>query len=392
MTVAVLMASWPVVSAGASERLAPDALIALSQQYLQDRATRVTSSYTPVDETNPSTLTRVATTDTFSQRIAAETPELDRLRSKIAGTAAEFSHARVTVENAETTVAGSAAEVRLTETTELFPARAPAAQNSPTSHRLRHTLHFDRSAGTWRLSADVLDLPQNALDPVPYVRAEKNGPPIPPAPPSEPRVPDSLTPSTPDGPRKPRATNTATRAPQWYDRRAAVGYAVKWAYGRHPDYRNYGNDCTNFLSQIFRAGGWGNVLEGDNTPDAWWHYKIARGQVPMNSNTWSVAHDLMYFGWHYSKRLRSYANEPARWGDAIFVDWDDANGNPGTDKHIDHAMYVTEVWDPWDWAGIRVTYHTNDQLNIPMSVVSDKAAERQNKGVRGIYYFMDPGD
>lgn len=37
-----------------------------------------------------------------------------------------------------------------------------------------------------------------------------------------------------------------------YDRRAAVLYAHRWAYGRNPafyDYEGLGGDCTNFASQ-----------------------------------------------------------------------------------------------------------------------------------------------
>ena len=42
-----------------------------------------------------------------------------------------------------------------------------------------------------------------------------------------------------------------------YDRRAAVLYAHRWAYGRNPafyDYEHLGGDCTNFASQCIYAG------------------------------------------------------------------------------------------------------------------------------------------
>ena len=41
-----------------------------------------------------------------------------------------------------------------------------------------------------------------------------------------------------------------------YDRRAAVLYAHRWAYGRNPafyDYEHLGGDCTNFASQCIYA-------------------------------------------------------------------------------------------------------------------------------------------
>ncbi len=42
-----------------------------------------------------------------------------------------------------------------------------------------------------------------------------------------------------------------------YDRRAAVRYALYWAYGRNPryyDFEEIGGDCTNFVSQCLYAG------------------------------------------------------------------------------------------------------------------------------------------
>lgn len=42
-----------------------------------------------------------------------------------------------------------------------------------------------------------------------------------------------------------------------YDRKAAVEYARKWAYGRNPAYYDFsrlGGDCTNYASQCLYAG------------------------------------------------------------------------------------------------------------------------------------------
>ncbi len=66
-----------------------------------------------------------------------------------------------------------------------------------------------------------------------------------------------------------------------YNRRAAVAYAHRWAYGRNPayyDYEEIGGDCTNFASQCLYAGtgvmnytptfGWYYIDGGDKAP-AW---------------------------------------------------------------------------------------------------------------------------
>ncbi len=56
-----------------------------------------------------------------------------------------------------------------------------------------------------------------------------------------------------------------------YDRKAAVEYAHKWAFGRNPGYYNFdglGGDCTNFASQAVYAGS--GVM--NYTPVFGWYY------------------------------------------------------------------------------------------------------------------------
>lgn|GEM_PF-4450796 len=57
-----------------------------------------------------------------------------------------------------------------------------------------------------------------------------------------------------------------------YDRRAAAGYARRWAMGRNPRYWNFtgmGGDCTNFVSQCLYAGG----CRMNFTRDLGWYYR-----------------------------------------------------------------------------------------------------------------------
>lgn len=66
-----------------------------------------------------------------------------------------------------------------------------------------------------------------------------------------------------------------------YDRRAAVRYALRWAFARNPrfyDFEDIGGDCTNFISQCLYAGcgvmnyaqenGWYYINTNDRAP-AW---------------------------------------------------------------------------------------------------------------------------
>lgn len=64
-----------------------------------------------------------------------------------------------------------------------------------------------------------------------------------------------------------------------YDRRAAVAYAHKWAFGRNPayfDYEEVGGDCTNFASQCLYTGT--GVM--NYTPVYGWYYIDANQKAP----------------------------------------------------------------------------------------------------------------
>lgn len=64
-----------------------------------------------------------------------------------------------------------------------------------------------------------------------------------------------------------------------YDRRAAIRYAHKWAFGRNPkfyDYENIGGDCTNFASQCLYAGT--GVMNFE--PTYGWYYIDSNQKAP----------------------------------------------------------------------------------------------------------------
>lgn len=64
-----------------------------------------------------------------------------------------------------------------------------------------------------------------------------------------------------------------------YNRRLAVAYAHRWAYGRNPrfyDYEEIGGDCTNFASQCLYAGT--GVM--NYTPTFGWYYINANEKAP----------------------------------------------------------------------------------------------------------------
>lgn len=88
------------------------------------------------------------------------------------------------------------------------------------------------------------------------------------------------------------------------ERRKAIKYAEKWADGNNPDYKTYPEDCTNFVSQALRAGGfqdkgdgWDDWHHGDR--DDWYYHIDSKNPWNKESETWdnaSASHD--YFTQH----------------------------------------------------------------------------------------------
>ncbi|WP_445168398.1 amidase domain-containing protein [Mycolicibacterium sp. Dal123E01] len=86
-------------------------------------------------------------------------------------------------------------------------------------------------------------------------------------------------------------------------RRRALEYADRWAgnagdpHRANPDYENFGDgggDCTNFASQVMRAGGFRDAGDGIDDwhrgdADDWYYNNGLHIPGNENSNTWSVA-------------------------------------------------------------------------------------------------------
>ncbi|WIX76946.1 amidase domain-containing protein [Amycolatopsis carbonis] len=202
----------------------------------------------------------------------------------------------------------------------------------------------------------------------------------------EPGLPADIKPNYPgakaysSAPANVRSTKTVQ-----INRQAAVDYARQYVFDYNPVYERFGNDCANFVSQSMRAGGWGDVGHGEDDPDKWWQYLI-NDTLPTHSKTWSVSQDLANFGNNYSHRFRFYAGESTRLADVIFADWEN-----GADGHLDHSMIVTSnvPGNVNDWSEIKVSYHTNDTLDAPMSVVAAKAMENSSHGKPISWLFAD---
>ncbi|MBE6053159.1 MAG: hypothetical protein E7212_04460 [Clostridium sartagoforme] len=95
---------------------------------------------------------------------------------------------------------------------------------------------------------------------------------------------------------------------QHYNREKARDYALNWAIIPNKNYYNYindGGDCTNFVSQVLRAGGMefvGNKQSATSTK-SWFYYSA---DLPNRTSTWTSANAFnLHFG-KDSKRIYKY--------------------------------------------------------------------------------------
>lgn len=103
-----------------------------------------------------------------------------------------------------------------------------------------------------------------------------------------------------------------------YDRLAAVQYAEKWWNKRNPAYKNFDDNCTNFISQCLHAGS--APMRGyPNRGSGWWM------QNHSWSYSWTVAHSMKNFLGSSKAGLRAekkQSPEDLSLGDCICYDFE----------------------------------------------------------------------
>lgn len=107
-----------------------------------------------------------------------------------------------------------------------------------------------------------------------------------------------------------------------YNRDKAREYALKWATSSNKEYYNFindGGDCTNFVSQVLRAGGLEFIGSKTNATSikSWFYYS---SNLPNRSSTWTAANPFnLHFGKEYKRayEYREYKIEEA------LRNWDD---------------------------------------------------------------------
>lgn len=154
-----------------------------------------------------------------------------------------------------------------------------------------------------------------------------------------------------------------------YDRRAAVEYAHRWAFGRNPAYYDFsalGGDCTNFASQCLYAGT--GVM--NFTPDLGWYYLGEDDRAP----AWTG----VPFFWDFLVREERSAGPYGisvplillRPGDFVQIRFETSGGV------FAHTPVVVSVGFPPRPANILVAAHSNDADNRPLDSYENVAELR----------------
>ncbi|MEV5432372.1 amidase domain-containing protein [Streptomyces sp. NPDC052701] len=326
---AALLPSW---SAGASTTAEPevDARTKATFQRLADAVfTDRTNSL--VDEPGKG---KKPLTDGFSGEVAlssgtarTEDSALDKLgdrKDRLARLGEKYSAASTSVTLDRTRVSGRKAVVAVTETTTLTYEKVRGDEPRTTGFQAHHELTFraDRR-GDWRLTGiRGTDESQLAVNQ-----------------PAKPMVAATTT-ADDTMPSAPRAavTRPAPSAPKdltagGYDYKAMAAYAEKHWSAYNPAYPDFngqgaGGDCTNFVSQSLKAGGWKHV------PGYVYDYTKWFGTADIQSHSFIGVNEWSWFALN-SKRVTSLANVyQMDVGDVLQVDFD-------KDGSKDHTMIVT---------------------------------------------------
>ena len=141
-----------------------------------------------------------------------------------------------------------------------------------------------------------------------------------------------------------------------YNRTDSVKYALRYALSPNPDYPPFPNDCTSFVSQALRAGGWTMIDGGRKDNNVWWWGLSAWSKA---SYTWGGAHNLSQL-LASSGRAKACAESELKLGDVVQC----ANGD-----HVFHTTIVTMAGVcTVDGDGPFLSYHTNNTLNKDLAV------------------------
>ncbi|MEU6491967.1 amidase domain-containing protein [Streptomyces sp. NPDC046984] len=265
-------------------------------------------------------------------------------KARLAQLGEKYSGATTSVKLDATQVKGRHATAAVTETTTLTYEKVKGSEPKTTGFQAHHELTFKAGRdGDWQLTG-IRDTDDG------YLAVNQV---------AKPAVAAPAT-AADDGP--PEAARSATTRPApakpknfsatGYDYKAMAAYAQKYWSKYNPDYPDFngqgaGGDCTNFVSQSLKAGGWKHVPGYTSDFHKWF------GNSEIQSDSFIGVNEFSWFALS-SKRVTSLANVyQMDVGDVLQMDFD-------KDGSKDHSMIVTSR----NSQGVPyVTYHSTNTYN-----------------------------
>ncbi|MEW2120231.1 amidase domain-containing protein [Streptomyces sp. NPDC005474] len=252
---------------------------------------------------------------------------LEQRKDRLAALGEKYSKADTTVTLNSARLHGTKAEAEVTETTTLTYKKVRGGEPRNTGFQAHHKLTFTADArGDWQLTGIrntdtaagiAVNQPAEPSSGARVARVAAD---------TMPNAPRAAT--TPNAPAN--AKNVTTGA---YDYKAMVAYADKYWSNYNTDYPNFnghtaGGDCTNFVSQVLKAGGWKHV------PGYVYDYTRWFGNADIQSDSFVGVNEWSWFAQN-SKRITSLAYVyQMDVGDVLQMDFN-------RDGSKDHTMIVT---------------------------------------------------
>jgi hypothetical protein len=153
-----------------------------------------------------------------------------------------------------------------------------------------------------------------------------------------------------------RSGEAGTLAVSKKNKQKIVDYAQKHVKNYNKEYRAYEKDCTNFVSQALKAGGWSYTGSGAGSrkDNKKWFYGST---VRKTSFSWAAAENWGIFARDNSKRTESIAQKSLVPGDVVQAAW-----QKGGRKN--HTMIVVKTGKNSEKY---LNYHSNDTKEKKLS-------------------------
>jgi hypothetical protein len=292
----------------------------------------------------------------FRGGIERHLPTITNRRNALARARVSYRSHQTTLRVTNTRVEGNRATQTAVERVVLALPPIPGAP-AETVYEQPHIFRYEKEGGEWTLVADELPPPLEDPD---SLRGPARTPRTVDAPAGyepNPQLQERNTPGPSSflnggemfslaamGSRSRWASSYATYSPS-----AAVNYAYTYWSNYNSSYRAYSNDCTNFISQVVRAGGWPFDEVGERTTNNAWYYGLFTWTT---TYSWAGAHNFNLFFAQSGRGSSARYFSDLRTGDLLQADF-----GPSPDGNIEHSMIVTKKDS---YGNLYLTYHTNN--------------------------------